>query len=170
MSQPASPAWIDVDVTEIRRGDAESPARPVHVMVLAERQGDRRLPIWIGPAEATALALSLESQEMPRPLTYQLAGRLLEAAGSRVAEARITRLTGEIFYATIVIDGPAGRSEVDARPSDAVNLAMVADAPLRVDGALLAEQAQSESHKHWQDYPAATAEIAAEAQKEFRNR
>lgn len=170
MTQPDGPAWIEVDVTEVRRGGGDNPARPVHVMVLAERGGARRLPIWIGPAEATAMALSLESQEMPRPLTYQLAGRMLEAAGSRVTEARITRLTGEIFYAAIVIDGPAGLREVDARPSDAVNLALVAAAPLRVDGALFADHEQSESHRNWQDYPAATAEIAAEAQQELRRR
>lgn len=165
MTESTGPAWIDVDVTEIRRGAADDPARPVHVMVLAERHGDRRLPIWIGPAEAAALALTLESAESPRPLTYQLAGQLLDAAGSRLVEARITRLTEKIFYATIVIDSPVGRREVDARPSDAVNLALVAEAPLRVDSALLAGQAQSPDHRHWQDYPAATAEIAAEAQQ-----
>jgi len=106
-------------------------------MVLQERDGQRRLPIWIGPAEATALALSLEAQETPRPLTYQLAERLLAAAGSRVAEVRVTRLADPVCYAMVVIDGPGGRHEVDARPSDAVNLALVTGAPVRVSRTLL---------------------------------
>jgi len=116
----SAPAWSDVVVAEIRRGPDGD---PVHVMVLQERDGQRRLPIWIGPAEATALAVSLEAQETPRPLTYQLAERLLAAAGSHVTEVRVTRLADPVFYAMVVIDGPGGRHEVDARPSDAVNLA-----------------------------------------------
>lgn len=72
-SQP----WADVFVADIRVSDAEEPAR--HVMVLAEQDGPRRLPIWIGPSEAAALALSLQARETPRPLTYQMAARLLEA-------------------------------------------------------------------------------------------
>ena len=78
-------------VSEIRRTSEEDPRQRKHVMILAERGGDRRLPIWIGPAEATVLALRLESAEMPRPFPYKLAARLVEAAGSRVSEVRITR-------------------------------------------------------------------------------
>jgi hypothetical protein len=167
MTTPAPiPAWADLAVTEIRRGDAGDPAHPVHVMVLQEREGQRQLPIWIGPGEASALALTLESQETPRPLTYQLAGRLLEASGSRVSEVQITRLTGEIFYATVVIDGPAGRRDVDARPSDAVNLALVTGAPVRADRTLLDNpKAQGGRHPQWRDFPAGTADVAAEAQQ-----
>jgi bifunctional DNase/RNase len=58
------------------------------------RDGERWLPIWIGPAEVTALALALESAESPRPFTYKLAASLLQAAGGRLTEVRITRLTG----------------------------------------------------------------------------
>jgi RNA polymerase sigma factor (sigma-70 family) len=163
--------WTDVVVTEVRRGTAGDPASCVHIMVLAERDGERRLPVWVGPAEATALALTLEAQEMPRPLTYQMAGRLLDAAGSRVAEVRITRLTDSIFYAAIAVDGPAGRQEIDARPSDAVNLALVTGAPVRVASALLdGPGVQAANEKRWQDFPPSTAELAAEAQQEFLGR
>jgi RNA polymerase sigma factor (sigma-70 family) len=115
-----SSAWADLFVAEVRRSAADDPALQAHVMVLAERNGSRRLPIWVGPAEAIAVALSLESQESPRPLTYQMAGRLLQASGARASEVRITRLTNEVFYASIILDGPAGRQEVDAKPSDAL--------------------------------------------------
>jgi len=168
MTTPAaSPAWADVAVTEIRRGTAD-PARPVHVMVLEERDGQRRLPIWIGPAEATALALVLQAQETPRPLTYQLARSLLDAAAAGVTEVQITRLAGKVFYAMVIIDGPAGRREVDARPSDAVNLALVTGAPIRVDSALLDDQrVRGCDQPGWHELPASTAEIVAEALRQM---
>lgn len=163
-----SPAWADVLVTEIRRSDAGDSGSRMHVMVLAEREGTRRLPIWVGPAEATALAISMESAETPRPLTYQMTARLLEASGSVVTEVRITRLAEKVFYAVVVVDGPAGRHEIDARPSDAVNLAIVTSAPVRVDSALLDDlQAQAINHPHWQDFPARTAELAEEARQQM---
>jgi RNA polymerase sigma factor (sigma-70 family) len=159
----SSPAWADVSVTEIRCRDAGEAGR-VHVMVLQERDGTRRLPMWIGPAEATALAISLEALEAPRPLTYQMAANLLGATGSRVTEVRITRLIAPVFYAVIAVDGPTGRREIDARPSDAVNLALVTGAPIRVDSALLDDiEAQTEHHPQWQELPVGTEEIAAEA-------
>jgi RNA polymerase sigma factor (sigma-70 family) len=128
-------AWTDVAVTEIRRSEGEKPA---HVMVLRERSGDRGLPIWIGPAEAASLALAMESVEMPRPFTARLAASLVTAAGSGIEEVRVTRLIDGVFYATVVVRGPGGPAEVDARPSDAVNLALAADVPIRVDDRLFA--------------------------------
>ena len=157
-----SPAWADIVVAEVRRSADPDPVHQAHVMVLAERDGSRQLPIWIGPAEAIALALTLESQETPRPLTYQMAGRLLHASGARVSEVRITRLTGEAFYAAVIIDGPAGRQEVDARPSDAVNLALVTAAPIRADTALL-DNPEATGRSEWQAYPTSTTEVARQA-------
>lgn len=174
MTTTSSPAWIDVAVTEVRRGQPEagetSEAGRQHIMVLAEREGERRLPVWVGPAEAGALAISLEAQETPRPLTYQMAARLLEAAGASLAEVRITRLTEGVFYAMIIVDGPAGRREIDARPSDAINLAVLTGAPIRVDSALLddPEAQQAAERRRWQELPASTAEIAAEARDQMR--
>ncbi len=165
----SAPAWSDVVVAEIRRRDDGDPGL-AHVMVLQEHDGQRRLPIWIGPAEATALALSLEAQETPRPLTYQLAGRLLAAAGARVVEVRVTRLADPVFYALVIIDGPAGRHEVDARPSDAVNLALVTGAPVRVSSTLLDDISAQDHHMTWEDFPASTAELAAEARDRMHRR
>ena len=156
------PAWAEVSVTDIRSSDDSNPLNRQHVMVLTERDGPRRLPIWVGPVEATVLAVSLQSVEMPRPMTYQMTAALLEASGSRVSEMRITRLAGEIFYAVVIVDGPAGQREVDARPSDAVNLALVAGAPILADGALLDDPGASRRDE-WQDLPSGTAALAAEA-------
>ncbi len=132
--------------------------------MLGERDGPRRLPIWVGPAKATVLALSLQAVETPRPLTYQMAAGLLDACGSRVSEVRITRLTGTVFYAVVVVDGPAGQREVDSRPSDAINLALVTGAPILADGALL-DDPRASARDEWQDYPSRTAALTAEAQE-----
>ncbi len=162
--------WIDVSVSEIRRSHGDNEDEWQFVMVLAERDGARTLPIWIGPAEAICLAMELQSAETPRPFTYKLAAGLVGAAGAKVAEVRITRLIEEVFYASVLVDGPAGRREVDSRPSDAVNLALAAGAPVKVEAGLLrAEQALAQAGG-LASLSVATAEIAAEAQQRIRER
>jgi bifunctional DNase/RNase len=131
------------------------------VVVLTERDGDGELPIWVGPFEATALALSLQATEMPRPMTYQFTSNLVSATGGRVVEVRITGLTEGVFYATVVVEGPASVGEVDARPSDALNLALVTGSPIRVDRRLL-EEPDATKRTEWRGYPTATAAIVAE--------
>jgi hypothetical protein len=159
--------WIDVEVSEIRRTQDEDPTRRKHIMTLAERNGDRWLPMWIGPAEATALALTLSSAENPRPFTYKLAASLVAAAGASVTEVRITQLIPPVFYASVLVSGPAGLQEVDSRPSDAVNLALAAGAPIRVDDQLFATTPPD----HQEEVLAisvATADIAAEFHESIR--
>ena len=83
---------------------------------------------------------------------------------SSTGDARLVEaaLGGEVFYAVVVVDGPAGQREIDARPSDAVNLALVTGAPILVDGALL-DDPRTGRRKEWQDLPSGTAALAAEA-------
>lgn len=165
MSEPEAREWIDVSVSEVRRDNGDDPTSRRHVVVLRERDGDRELPIWVGPFEATAVALSLQATEMPRPMTYQFTSNLVTATGSRVGEVRITGLAEGIFYATVVVDGPAGAGEVDARPSDALNLALVAGTSIRVDRHLL-EDPHATERSEWRDYPQATADIVAEVHRQ----
>ena len=157
--------WIDVSVAEVRRADTDDDPKAKYIMILEENGGERWLPIWIGPAEATALALTLESVEFPRPFTYKLAASLLQAAGSRLAEVRITRLTNAVFYAAALVHSPSGLQEVDARPSDAVNLALAANAPIRVDSQLFGDRA--DLAEKLLSTQIATAQIAAKAQAEM---
>ena len=158
--------WADIVVTEIRRTHHEDLLQRKHAMVLAERGGDRTLPIWIGPAEATALALVLESVETPRPFLYKLAAGLVDAAGSQITEVRVTQLLESVFYAVVVVQGPGGPREVDARPSDAVTLAVTSGAPIRVNSTLFGIAAAHSDGEEW--HPVATADIAAEAQQRMR--
>jgi RNA polymerase sigma factor (sigma-70 family) len=133
---------VPMHVAELRRTAAGDPAAVRHVVFLQDADGQRRLPIWIGAAEATALAVVLEDVELPRPGVYQLAAALLAAAGSRVREVRITELTDSTFYARAVLaDGVA----VDARPSDALTLALVAGAPIHVARAVIEQAAAQEA-------------------------
>lgn len=170
-AQPQSapqPAWVLADVAEIRRTEEADPARRKHIMVLTERDGSRSLPIWIGPAEAIAMAVTLESTETPRPFTYKLTSTALEAAGSGIDEVRITKLDPPVFYACVVVRSPSGQQEVDARPSDAVNLALVAGAPIKVDGALFDLQETTAHMDELNKVSVATAQIASEVEEERR--
>ena len=155
-------AWTEVAVTDIRRSEGEN---PTHVMVLREHSGGRGLPIWIGPAEAASLAVAMESVETPRPFTARLAASLVTAAGSRIEEVRVTQLIEGVFYATVVVRGPGGAEEVDARPSDAVNVALAAHAPIRVDTRLFEALRPEHTTEAVAGIPVATADLAAEARQ-----
>jgi RNA polymerase sigma factor (sigma-70 family) len=168
MTATGAVEWVDAEVSEIRRTQADDPAQREHIMILAERGGARSLPIWIGPSEATALALTLASAEMPRPFTYKLAASLVAAADSGIAEVRITKLVAPVFYASVIVASPAGTREVDARPSDAVNLALVAGAPIRVDSELFSIERPSGHAEEVLSSADATADLAAEALEVMR--
>jgi RNA polymerase sigma factor (sigma-70 family) len=131
-SKEGGPAMVEMRVLDVRRRHAEDGQPSRHFVVLDEVNGERRFPIWIGEAEATALALHLERVSLPRPLTYAFAAQVLTAAGGHLREVRIDRLDGDVFYATAVVAGPQGDREIDARPSDALNLALLLEAPVRV--------------------------------------
>jgi bifunctional DNase/RNase len=105
------------------------------IVLASAADGDsRRLFIGVGDAEATALAFSLQGQQFPRPMTYQFMASLIAAAGSAVRSVRVTRVADEIFYAQVTLRGGA---VVDARPSDAINLAAATGAPVFVASELL---------------------------------
>ena len=156
--------WVEVTVTEVLMGQRADREEPDFVMMLAERNGNRALPIWIGPAEAKLLAVALESVETPRPWAYKLAAGLVEAAGSRITEVRITKLTDSVFYAVVEVQGPGGPREVDARPSDAVNLAVGTGAPIRMNAELFSVPSAGASTVTLR-LQGATADLAAEARQ-----
>jgi RNA polymerase sigma factor (sigma-70 family) len=119
-------AAIEMQVTDVRRAGER------HILML--EGGGRELKIWVGPAEAFAIVVMLEQVEMPRPGTHHLALEMLAASGGTVREVRITRLAETVFYAEVVLtDGTA----VDARPSDAIPLALLAGVPLLVEPEVL---------------------------------
>lgn len=91
------------------------------IVLLREVSGERYLPIWIGAVEATAIAFAQQGVVPPRPLTHDLMKDVLEATGNTLTEVQITEVRDGVFYATLVF---ASGSEVSARPSDSIALAL----------------------------------------------
>jgi bifunctional DNase/RNase len=106
------------------------------IVLLRERNGERYLPIWIGAAEATAIAYAQQGVEPPRPLTHDLLKDVIETLGHRVTQVRIVELRDKVFYAILVIDGS---TEISARPSDAIALALRTETEIVVAEAVLEE-------------------------------
>jgi uncharacterized protein len=155
MSALTQQEFIDMQVRDVRKAP-DSPNPDAHVVLLEERGGGRRLAIWIGREQAFWLAWRLEGAEGFRPGTYDMTANAIQALGGQVREIRIDRLTDKTFYATILVDGPSGAAEVDARPSDALCLALTVGAPIRanrdmVDAALITEPGARETLQLWED-------------------
>ena len=107
--------------------DSNSP-----ILILKEEGGERTLPIWIGLLEATAIATEMEKLQFARPMTHDLAINLLKAAGIKLIRIDVTELKDNTYYAEITIEAGGNIIKVDSRPSDAVALALRADADIYV--------------------------------------
>ena len=100
-----------------------------HVVILKERERERYLPIWIGPWEASAIAMRLQGLTPERPLTHDLFATTLEELGARVERVVISDLAEETYHARIFLELDGRVVEVDSRPSDALALAVRVERP-----------------------------------------
>ncbi|MQG67836.1 MAG: bifunctional nuclease family protein [SAR202 cluster bacterium] len=107
------------------------------VVILKVNETDRYLPIWIGPNEAEAIALKLQDVDVPRPLTHDLLSSVLEAVGASVNRIIVSDLTNDTFFAKIVVAYNDSTVEIDARPSDAIALAVRTKAPIFAEDEVL---------------------------------
>lgn len=98
-----------------------------HVVILKDAEGDRYLPIWIGAWEASAIAMRLQGLSAERPLTHDLFAAALDRLGVRVERVVISELSEETYHARIHLERDGVQVEVDARPSDALALAVRAE-------------------------------------------
>lgn len=114
----------DLDVLGVR---VEMPTNQP-IVLLRERDGDRYLPVWVGAAEAAAIAFAQQGVVPPRPLTHDLLKDVIDALGRPLTEVRIAELKDDVFYATLVFEGGV---EVSSRTSDAVALALRTQTPIR---------------------------------------
>ncbi len=107
------------------------------VVILKEKMTDRYLPIWIGSAEADAIAVKLQGVAIPRPLTHDLLNSTIDALGATVNSIIVSDLKNDTFFAKIVLNVDGGQMDIDCRPSDAIALAVRVEAPIYVEEVVL---------------------------------
>ena len=129
-----------------------------HVVILKEKDGERVLPIWIGPAEAQAIARELAGQRFQRPLTHDLLANIVEGLKARVTRVVISELKDNTCFAQLLVDRDGEAVVIDARPSDSIAVALRCGADIFVNEKLLNEPGE-------QDEP--TAEEKAQELRKF---
>src|SRR5947207_4802605 len=125
--------WLEMKVKQ----RALDPLSNMPMIVLRDEEEKRSLPIWVGLAEANAIALELEKIPTARPMTHDLIRNILESLGARVSKVVVNDLKENTFYAVIHLRLGATDLTVDSRPSDAIALALRVDAPIYVEEEVL---------------------------------
>jgi bifunctional DNase/RNase len=114
------------------------------VVLLKEKDGSRMLPIWIGPSEASAIAIVLAQREFQRPLTHDLLKTVVECLEARVPKIAIVDLQDKTYFATVYLERGEERFTIDARPSDSIALALRTGSPIFVKEELLRDDESGE--------------------------
>jgi bifunctional DNase/RNase len=111
------------------------------IVLLKTADGNRYLPIWIGQPEAAAILMKLQGAATPRPMTHDLVTELLEQLDAQVVRITVTELRDNTFYASITVQQNGSEIEIDSRPSDAIALAVRAEAPIFAADRVIEESA-----------------------------
>jgi bifunctional DNase/RNase len=111
------------------------------IVLLKTAEGNKFLPIWIGHPEAAAILMKLQSQAPPRPMTHDLLSDMLDQLGASIVRITVTELRENTFYAQITLQQDGGEIEIDSRPSDAIALAIRAEAPIFAADRVIEESA-----------------------------
>lgn len=117
------------------------------IVLLKTSEGNKFLPIWIGHPEAAAILMKLQGASTPRPMTHDLVTDMLSRLEARVTRIAVTELRDNTFYALITLQVDGGEIEIDSRPSDAIALAVRADAPIFAADAVIEESAIEFEHE-----------------------
>ena len=107
------------------------------VVILKEKDGERFLPIWIGPGEASAIAMELAGVQFTRPLTHDLVNAVVRGLDSAFVRVLITKVVDNTYYASLVFRREDEFISIDARPSDSIALALRAGVPIHAAESLL---------------------------------
>ena len=119
------------------KGLSVDPITNMPIIVLRETGGERVLPIWVGVFEANAIALQIESVQTPRPMTHDLLKSVIDELGGQLERIVVSELKDSTFYATLRLRSRHGALTVDARPSDAIALALRSGARIFVEEAVI---------------------------------
>ena len=111
------------------------------IVLLKTREGNKFLPIWIGHPEAAAILMKLQGATTPRPMTHDLVTDLLTHLDAQVVRITVTELKENTFYATITVQQDGTEIDIDSRPSDAIALAVRAEAPIFAADQVIEESA-----------------------------
>ena len=111
------------------------------IVLLKTAEGNKFLPIWIGPPEAAAILMKLQGATTPRPMTHDLLTDMLAHLDAHVVRITVTELRENTFYARITVQQDGSEIEIDSRPSDAIALAVRADAPIFAADQVIEESA-----------------------------
>jgi hypothetical protein len=113
------------------------PITNMPIIILRDQEGQRILPIWVGVFEANAIALQIENVQTPRPMTHDLLKNIIDDLSAQVERIVVTELKENTFYALIHLRTNGHSIEVDARPSDAIALALRTRSPIFVEEAVI---------------------------------
>ena len=133
--EEAEGAEMQIEMTI--RGLMVDPITNMPIIVLREQEGSRVLPIWVGVFEANAIALQIENVQTPRPMTHDLLKAVITGLQAEVERVVVCELRENTFYATIDIRSPQGLVTIDARPSDAIALALRTGTRIFVEEAVI---------------------------------
>jgi bifunctional DNase/RNase len=111
------------------------------IVILKATKDEHYLPIWVGPFEAEAITIALQEVEVARPQTHDLLNRIFHLLKANLQKVIISSLKDDVFFATIVAEENGNLLEIDARPSDAIALALRAHIPILVDSKVMDEAA-----------------------------
>ena len=120
------------------------PVSNMPIIILKNATGESVLPIWVGIFEANAIAVRLEKIVSPRPMTHDLLRNVIEELRARIERIVITDLRDNTFFASILLNCDGRHLTIDARPSDAMALALRAEAPIFVEEAVLEKSSSAD--------------------------
>ncbi len=127
-----------IDEMEVKiRGLMMDPVTNMPIVVLKDVQSDALVPIWVGIFEANAIALEIEKPATPRPMTHDLLANLIRTLDGEVQRVVITELRDDVYYALIWMEHSGELISLDARPSDALALALRTDCPIFLSAQIL---------------------------------
>jgi bifunctional DNase/RNase len=140
------------------------------IVLLKTQEGNKFLPIWIGHSEAAAILMRIQGANTPRPMTHDLLSELLGQLDAEVIRVAVTELRDNTFFAVITVQQNGSEIEIDSRPSDAIALAVRAEAPIFVADDVIEESAIEFEGEEGEapDISQMSPEQQAELREEFR--
>jgi uncharacterized protein len=128
-------------------GIALDPSTKMPIVILKDEGGQNALPIWIGIAEASAIATQLEKIDLARPMTHDLMKGILQSIGIRLERVEVTALKDNTFFAVLYLNTGERVLPIDSRPSDAIALALRTESPIYVSTEVLEQARRIDLHK-----------------------